>query len=52
MAAELGHVEPPVKVKTRGGDALYIHFKKTGSEYKDVFLEGEVKLVYNGVVEF
>jgi diaminopimelate epimerase len=52
IAAEYGYVEPPVKVKTWGGDALYIYFRKSGSEYKEVFLEGEVRLIYNGGIDY
>ena len=52
VASELHSVEPPVKVKTHGGDILTIHFKKSGDEYKDVFLEGKVKVVYEGRVDY
>lgn len=52
VASELHSVEPPVKVKTHGGDVLTVHFKKVGDEYKDVFLKGEVKLVYEGRVDY
>ena len=49
VASELHSVESPVKVKTQGGEVLTIHFKKKDGAYKEVFLEGEVKLVYEGV---
>ena len=52
VTAELGYAEAPVKVKTWGGDAMYIYFKKIGGEYKDVFLEGEVKLVCEGRMDY
>jgi len=48
VASELHSVESPVNVKTQGGEALTIYFKKIGDEYKEVFLEGKVKLVYEG----
>ncbi len=51
VASELHSVEPPVKVRTRGGDVLTIHFKKVKDKYKDVFLEGGVKLIYEGSVD-
>ncbi|MBN1872549.1 MAG: diaminopimelate epimerase, partial [Candidatus Omnitrophica bacterium] len=52
VSSALGYVDSPVKVKTHGGDALYIYFAKTGGEYKDVFLEGEVELSYEGSVDY
>jgi diaminopimelate epimerase len=48
VASELHSVESPVKVKTWGGDVLTIYFKKIDDEYRDIFLEGKVKLVYDG----
>jgi len=52
VASELHSVEPPVKVKTWGGDVLTIHFKKVKDKYKDVFLEGGVRLIYEGSVDY
>ena len=52
IASELGHVKSPIKVKTSGGDALYIYFDKKGSQYRDVFLEGEVEIAYEGSVNY
>lgn len=51
VAAELHSIRPPVRVKTRGGDILTIHFRKHEGKYRDVFLEGDVKIVYEGVME-
>jgi len=51
IAAEHDYVESPVKIKTWGKEALYVYFKKIKNGYKEVFLEGEVKLVYSGVIE-
>jgi len=48
VACELTNVRPPVKVRTFGGDSLRIYFKKENGIYKDVYLEGEVKLVFDG----
>lgn len=50
IAAYRGLVTPPVAVKTSGGEILYIHFQKEGREFKDVFLEGDTTLVYEGVL--
>lgn len=52
VASELHSVESPVKVRTHGGGVLTIYFKKKGSEYKEVFLEGGVKLVYEGGIDY
>lgn len=51
VAAELHSTESPVRVKTTGGEVLTVHFKKRDDKYKEVFLEGEVKLVYEGRVD-
>lgn len=51
-ASELDHVKSPVRVKARGGEALFVYFEKSASEYKNVFLEGEVKLIYEGRVNY
>ncbi|MEA3305215.1 MAG: diaminopimelate epimerase [Candidatus Omnitrophota bacterium] len=48
IASELHAMEPPIKVKTPGGEVLIIRFKKINGEYKEVYLEGKVKLVYEG----
>jgi len=52
VSSEMGLTCSPVKVKTRGGDALYIYFNKDNRVYNDVFLEGEVRLVYEGRVVY
>ena len=52
VASELHSVESPVRVKTSGGGVLTVYFKKRGNEYKEVFLEGEVKLVYEGEIDY
>lgn len=51
VASELHSVESPVKVKTHSGEVLTVHFKKKDAGYVEVFLEGEVKLVYSGKME-
>jgi diaminopimelate epimerase len=52
VSSVLGHVDSPVKVKTRGGDALYIYFDKKSDGYDNVFLEGEVEVSYEGSVNY
>jgi diaminopimelate epimerase len=51
IASELHSIESPVRVKTWGGEVLTVYFKKIDNEYKEVYLEGEVRLVYEGVFE-
>jgi diaminopimelate epimerase len=48
VAAAKGLVEPPVMVRTRGGEILVIHFHKREGLPQKVFLEGEVRVVYEG----
>lgn len=48
IAALSGHVKPPVRVKTRGGEMLLIHFKLRGKNVTDVTLEGAAKFVFEG----
>jgi len=40
-----------VNVHTKGG-TLKVYFKKDGSKVKDVYLEGEAKIVYEGEVDY
>lgn len=47
MAEKFG-IKPPVKVLTRGGGYLYIHFKKKEKKYCDVYLEGDARIIYKG----
>jgi len=50
FARESG-VGSPVKVKTRGGETLRIHFVRDGGDFKDVFLEGGAAYVFEGVLQ-
>lgn len=39
----------PVSVRTRGGEILKVHFSKDGDDgFKDIYLEGKVRIVYKG----
>ena len=46
VASVHGMAGPPVKVKTRGGEELKIHFKRKGDSFEDVWLEGGTAIVY------
>lgn len=48
IAAQKGLAESPVSVRTRGGEILTIHFKTSGFEFVDVFLEGDARVIYQG----
>lgn len=48
----LGMVSPPVEVMTRGGGALGVHFETRGHlGYKEVYLRGDARLVYEGILK-
>ena len=52
LASRAGMVQPPVRVKTQGGEVLIVDFDATNGDEKfgDVFLEGSVKLVFEGTL--
>jgi hypothetical protein len=37
-------------VRTRSGEVLKVFFDRKGDNFKDVWLEGEAKIVYKGVL--
>lgn len=40
----------PVSVHTQGGEVLKIYFEKDNGNFKNVFLEGEAKVIYEGIL--
>ena len=50
VASSLFGLRSPVRVKTAGGETLKVHFKKNGSGFSGVHLEGPVKRVFEGSV--
>jgi diaminopimelate epimerase len=46
VASIRGLATPPVKVRTRGGEDLTIHFVCTGNSFDQVWLEGNTAIVY------
>ncbi len=46
----LRKVESPVEVITTGGEKLYIYFKLEKENFKDVYLEGAVKIICEGYI--
>lgn len=43
-------VNSPVLVHTQGGEILKVHFNKEEGEFKEIFLEGYAKIVYEGKI--
>ncbi len=50
ISAMMGTVRPPVAVTTRGGETLFINFRRDGKKVKKVTLEGEARLVFEGSI--
>ncbi len=50
IASAKGMATSPVALQTRGGEWLKIHFEKDGGRFRDVFLEGETRVVYEGML--
>ncbi|MBI3317413.1 MAG: diaminopimelate epimerase [Candidatus Omnitrophica bacterium] len=43
-----GYTEPPIQVRTRGGEVLTVNFKIEGKKITDVTLQGEAHFVFKG----
>lgn len=50
LAALRGLAKPPVSVRTRGGEALTIHFDPARDDLGEVFLEGDTAWSCDGVI--
>ena len=50
IAAESEKMVSPVTVETRGGEKLKVYFDMVDANFRNVYLEGKAKLVYEGVV--
>ncbi len=51
VAAALHGLSSPVVVRTHGGERLKIYFRNDGGQFRDVYLEGRVRRVFEGRVE-
>jgi diaminopimelate epimerase len=51
VASARGMVASPVRVKTRGGEELKIHFGKEGDRFKEIWLEGGTSIVYHAELQ-
>ncbi len=50
VAAEIGRAKSPVDVRARSGEILQVSFSRRGDRFKEVDLDGETALVYEGVL--
>ena len=46
VASVRGTVSSPVRVRTKGGEELQIHFQKEGDKFSPVWLEGSTSIAY------
>ena len=46
VGAARGKVRSPVRVRTRGGEDLTIHFDRDGDDFTRVWLEGNTAIAY------
>lgn len=50
VSSAKGLVEPPVDVRVRSGETLRIYFDRSDRGYEKIYLEGKVKVVYQGTL--
>ncbi len=50
VAAKTLNLRSPVEALTRGGERLRVFFEQAGGSFHNVFLEGEARLIYRGVM--
>ncbi len=48
ISAARGLVDSPVDVRVRSGEILKVHFAAAGERFTDVYLEGRVRVIYEG----
>lgn len=51
ISAESEKMTSPITVETWGGEKLKVYFELIGGNFKNVYLEGRAKLVYEGVIK-
>ena len=52
IAAESENMPSPVTVETRSGEKLKVHFEMIEGEFRNVYLEGKARLVYEGEIDY
>ncbi len=51
LAAAARHfVDSPVDVTVQSGEILRVYFSRAGDVFREIYLEGKVKMVYQGVL--
>lgn len=50
VAARVLGLRSPVAARTRSGERLRVFFEEAGEGFRNVFLEGETRLIYRGVM--
>jgi diaminopimelate epimerase len=50
VAAAGAAVRSPVVLSTRGGEDLKVYFRRRGSAFREIYLEGEADFVYEGKI--
>ncbi len=48
IAAQKGMAVSPIALHTRGGGTLKIYFERPGDNFRNVFLEGDARVIYEG----
>lgn len=44
-------MKSPINVKTRGGAYLTIHFSETDSQFTEIYMEGDARIIYTGKLQ-
>ncbi len=51
MSAASKNMKSPVTVQTQGAEKLKVYFDRSGNRFNNVYLEGNAKLVFDGVIK-
>jgi len=51
IAAEAEDISSPITVESRSGEMLKVYFDMVEGNFKNVYLEGKAKLVYEGEIQ-
>ncbi len=51
IAAEAERMNSPITVETRSGEKLKVYFDKVAGDFKNVYLEGSAKLIFDGTMK-
>jgi diaminopimelate epimerase len=44
-------MKSPIDVQTRSGAYLTIHFSAADGQYNDIYMEGDARVIYTGVLQ-